>query len=160
VYPEGVSNVVLIAAAPTCVRNAAVMSAFRDIGSTSFQDPISANFLKSWLSSPNPIPPDFFARLPEETAKAPARVWKAAIRGLLTDDHSAFLHNITAPTLIIWGDEDNVFMRADQDALCKAIRGAVFKVYAGAGHNVHWETGRSVQVAADIRAFVIQDESP
>jgi len=154
VYPERISKLVLVASGATMVRNAALTDVNKTVGAPDFQDPISAEFIEAWQTGPNPVAPEFFARVLQETAKPPARVWKAALRGLLTDDHSAFLGNITAPTLIIWGDQDSIFLRADQDALLAAIPAAVFKVYAGAGHNVQWEVGRSEQVASDIRAFL------
>ena len=34
----------------------AISAAFKTIGSPSFKDPISAEFLKSWVSNPNPVP--------------------------------------------------------------------------------------------------------
>jgi pimeloyl-ACP methyl ester carboxylesterase len=154
VYPERISKLVLVASGATMVRNAALTDVNKTVGAPDFQDPISAEFIEAWQTGPNPVAPEFFARVLQETAKPPARVWKAALRGLLTDDHSAFLGEITAPTLIIWGDQDSIFLRADQDALLAAIPAAVLKVYAGAGHNVQWEVGRNEQVAGDIRAFL------
>lgn len=62
--------------------------------------------------------------------------------------------DIKAPTLILWGENDNIFSRADQDALLALIPGAELKVYLLAGHNIQWETGRQEQVANDIRAFL------
>jgi len=154
VYPERVSKLVLVASGATMVGNAALTEVYNSVGAADFQDPISAEFIEAWQTGPNPVPPDFFAKVLQETAKPPARVWKAALRGLLTDDHRAFLGNIAAPTLIIWGDQDSIFLREDQDALLAAIPGAELKVYPGAGHNVQWEVGRGQQVAADIRAFL------
>jgi hypothetical protein len=51
----------------------AISAAFKTIGSPSFKHPISAEFLKSWVSNPNPVPAEFFEKLPAEAAKAPAR---------------------------------------------------------------------------------------
>jgi non-heme chloroperoxidase len=149
-----VNELVLVASAPTCVRNATLTEVWKTIGSADFKDPIDPKFIQEWQTGPNPVDPDFFAKVLQETAKPPARVWKATFRGLLTDDHSAFLGDIKAPVLIIWGDKDSIFLRPDQDALMKAIPGATLKVYAGAGHNVQWEQGRNQQVADDIRAFL------
>ena len=64
----------------------------------------------------------------------------------MTDDHSSFLADIKAPTLILWGENDNIFSRADQDALLALIPGMELKVYPLAGHNIQWETGRQEQV--------------
>jgi len=63
----------------------------------------------------------------------PARVWKAAFRGLMADDHTKFLADVTAPTLILWGTEDSIFSAEDQAALRAALPGATFIAYEGAG---------------------------
>ena len=154
VYPERVKKLVLVSSAMTCVRNATLMDVYKTVGASSFRDPISSDFIRAWQTGPNPVSEDFFSVILQETAKPPARVWKAALRGLLGDDHGAFLKNIAAPTLIIWGDKDTCFLRADQDSLLKAIPGAVLKVHNGAGHNVQWEKGRDEELAKDIRAFL------
>lgn len=62
------------------------------------------------------------------------------------------LGKIRVPTLIVWGDQDAIQSRADQDALVEAIRGAQLLVYEGAGHSPHWEEPN--RFAADLTSFV------
>lgn len=62
-----------------------------------------------------PLPPDFLETLIEESCKVPARVWQATFRGLLEADVPPESGAITAPTLILWGDE--LARRGDQEAL-------------------------------------------
>ncbi|MCP3909464.1 MAG: alpha/beta hydrolase, partial [Actinomycetia bacterium] len=145
VYPERVSHLVLVASAPTSVRNEVLTFVWDEIvGLPDFQDPIDPDFIREWQTGPNPVDPIFFEKALEETAKAPARVWKAAFRGLLTDDHTDFLDDVTAPTLIIWGTLDAIYSLADQQSLQVALPGAVFIPYDGAGHNTQWEQPQRV----------------
>ncbi len=153
VYPERVSHLVLVASAATSVHNEAITFVWDEIvGRPDFQDPIDPDFIREWQTGPNPVDPVFFEKALEETAKVPVRVWKAAFRGVLTDEHTDFLDDVTAPTLIIWGTLDGLFLLADQQALQAALPGAVFIPYDGAGHNTQWEQPQ--RVAEDIRDFI------
>ena len=154
-YPDRVSKLVLIGSAKTGVANPVITSLWQDpIGLASFQDPIDPAFIEAWQTGPNPIDPAFFAKVLSETAKVPALVWKGIFRMLLSDEHSYFLEDITAPVLVIWGELDALFARADQDALLAALPpGARFIAFPNAGHNTHWE--RPQAVAEAIRAFIM-----
>lgn len=153
VYPERVSHLVLVASAPTSVKNELLTFVWDEyVGLPEFQDPISEDFIRDFQTGSNPVDPVFFEKALEETGKVPARVWKAAFRGLLTDDHSDFLDDVSAPTLILWGTEDAIYTSEDQMALQAALPGAVFIAYDGAGHNLQWEQPQ--QVAEDIRELV------
>ncbi len=153
VYPERVSYLVLVASAHTSVKNEVVTFVWDEIvGLPEFQDPIDPDFIREWQTGPNPVDPVFFEKVLEETAKVPARVWKAALRGVLTDDHTDFLDDVTAPTLIIWGTLDGFFSAADQQALQAALPDAALIAYAGGGHNIQWEEPQ--RVAEDIRDFI------
>ena len=154
VNPDRVSRLVLVASAPTCVGNPVLPEIWKTYGAPGFKDPIDPKLIEAWQTGPNPVDPAFFAKVLEESAKPPARVWKACLRGLMTDDHRFFLRDIKAPTLIIWGDKDTFFSKTEQDALAEVIPGTVLIAYPGGGHNVQWETGGPEKVAADIRAFL------
>ncbi|MGE0224334.1 MAG: alpha/beta fold hydrolase, partial [Acetobacteraceae bacterium] len=65
---------------------------------------------------------------------------------------SASLGRITAPTLIVWGDQDGFASRQDQDRLAGAIAGARLRVHAGGGHAPHWED--PARTASDLLAFL------
>jgi len=152
IHPERVSSMVLIGSAPTCVRNPGAVGLYKVVSAADFKDPVDPAFIKEWQTCQIPLDPQFAARQAEQCAKVPVRVWRAALLGLLTDDHTDFLKNIKTPTLIIWGDQDGFFSKSDQDALKAAVPGAVLKIYAGTGHNVQWEQGQ--KVAGDIRSFL------
>jgi pimeloyl-ACP methyl ester carboxylesterase len=89
-----------------------------------------------------------------ESLKVPARVWREVAAGLMMDAHVAGLGDITAPTLILWGDRDVFAPESDQRQLCQAIPGARLEIYEGIGHALHWEV--SARVAQDIAAFVAE----
>lgn len=149
-----VSRLVLVASAPTCVGNPVLPEIWKIYGAPGFKDPIDPKLIEAWQTGPNPVDPAFFTKVLEESAKPPARVWKSCLRGLMTDDHRFFLKDIKAPTLILWGDKDTFFSKAEQDALAEAIPDAVLIAYPGGGHNVQWETGGHEKVATDIKAFL------
>jgi pimeloyl-ACP methyl ester carboxylesterase len=66
-------------------------------------------------------------------------------------DFSVDLGKIQAPTLLVWGDQDQLSRRNEQEALVAAIPHARPSVYPG-GHNLHWE--KPERFAADLAAFV------
>ena len=57
--------------------------------------------------------------------------------------HSAdlhkWLHRITVPTMIIWGDSDKIFPPAYGDAYHAAIPGSVLRIVPECGHLPHQE---------------------
>jgi pimeloyl-ACP methyl ester carboxylesterase len=64
----------------------------------------------------------------------------------------AELGRIRCPVLLVWGDRDAVFGRAEQEALRDGIPGASLLVYEGTGHTPHWEEPE--RFARDLAAFV------
>jgi non-heme chloroperoxidase len=78
--------------------------------------------------------------------------FRAALEDTCLVDFSADLQEISAPTLVIWGDQDAFCPRAQQDALLAAIPRARLLVHEGAGHAMHWED--PVRVAAELAGFV------
>lgn len=88
----------------------------------------------------------------EESLKVPAQVWKVTVRESLEHDQSGELGRIQAPTLLIWGDQEELASREDQDAQVEAIPNAALAVYEGVGHGVHWEEPE--RFASDLVSFV------
>jgi non-heme chloroperoxidase len=117
------------------------------------EDPVPAQFVRELQAGAVhvPVPEGFMEGLVAESLKLPARVWKRALDGLVAFDDAADLGRITAPTLLIWGDQDAVVSREDQRRLTDAIPDARLKVYPETGHSPHWE--RPEAVAADLATF-------
>jgi pimeloyl-ACP methyl ester carboxylesterase len=122
-------------------------------------DPIPVEFAREFQASTahRPLPPEFFERLVAESLKLPPRLWRLAIDRLLEYDDAGGLARVTAPTLLLWGDRDALFSRAEQDRFIAALPGASLTIYEETGHCPNWE--QPEQVAADISAFVQQSGS-
>ena len=148
--PERVNNLILIGSASSA-RNSAVKELQQAINSLS--DRVSEKFIRDFQSGTlaQPVPEEFMNSVVKESQKLPARVWKAVINDLLADA-GAELNNIKSPTLIIWGDKETIFLRAEQDALLSAISSARLRVYEGAGHSPTWE--QPERFARDLQDFI------
>ena len=92
-----------------------------------------------------------------KASKLPARLWREVLDGIIAYDDAQQLADITTPTLLMWGDRDALFSRAQQDRLLATIPGAEFKLYPETGHCPNWE--RPEQVAADLQAFLQRGET-
>ena len=100
-----------------------------------------------------PLPEEFMDGVVAESLKVPVRVWRAALAGLLSDEHATRLGHIRTPTLLIWGDRDALLSRAEQDALAAALNcDAPLVVYPETGHSPHWE--QPERFVYDLEAFL------
>jgi non-heme chloroperoxidase len=116
------------------------VAALWDSAISQFVDPIDPHFVREFQQSTlaQPVPAAFFEAAVHESLKVPARVWKATFATFLREGWFGELGQITAPTLIVWGDQDRFCPRGDQDALVAAIPDSRLLVYPGAGHALHW----------------------
>jgi non-heme chloroperoxidase len=119
------------------------------------EDPVDREFVASFVTATTTeaVPRDLLEEMIEESKKLPAHVWRATLDGLL-DARAPAVGAIRAPTLVIWGERDELVPRSDQDRLIAALPGARLLVYEGAGHIVHWE--QPERVARDIVAFTAE----
>ena len=115
-------------------------------------DPIDPGYARAWQDSTMAlaVPETFMEMIVEETRKPPARVWRAALEGLIAADPEP-IGTITAPALLCWGDRDDFVPRIDQDDLLVRIPDAELRIYEGGGHALHWE--RPARFAADLVEF-------
>jgi pimeloyl-ACP methyl ester carboxylesterase len=152
-YPHRVSRLVLIGSPTTLLTNETVMEAREDL--LALEDPISPEFVREFAESTihHPVPEEFLTGLVSESLKVPARVWRDYYEGvLLTVDDTARLGEIGAPTLILWGGQDAVLPREEQERRAAVIPNATLRVYPDTGHLVHWE--RPEWVVRDLEAFI------
>lgn len=117
-------------------------------------DPVPAEFAREFQAggSFRPLPEEFLATVVAESVKAPARVWRGALAGLLAAEDAGRLAGLRVPTLVLWGDKDSVFPREAQTALLSALPQARLKVYPDTGHALPWE--RPEECAADLVDFL------
>lgn len=150
-HPGRALGLVLIGAAPTFRGNPGVLEVWDAV--SELADPVDPEFVREFQESTvtQPVPDAFLDTIITESRKLPARVWRDALRGLLEAGVPSHDGAITAPTLLLWGDRDELCSRGDQEALTAAIAGARLVTYAGTGHAVHWE--QPERVAADLVAF-------
>lgn len=97
------------------------------------------------------VPREVFEMLIAENLKAAAHVWVGTMRGLIEDRTVEELDRIEAPTLILWGDQDPILSREDQEMMASRIPDAKLVVYPGGGHVFYLEDPESV--AAELAAF-------
>jgi non-heme chloroperoxidase len=150
-HPGRVERLVLIGSALS-----AANPVTRDVQASlaNLEDPLPVEFVRDFQSGTAyvPLPENFFERAVEESLKAPARVWRDVFENLLRYDDAGELACLEAPTLLIWGDRDAIFARAEHDALASAIPGVRVEVYRDTGHCPNWE--RPERVAASLEAFL------
>jgi len=84
--------------------------------------------------------------------RVPAHVWRAGLTGLTTAVPPSESGTITVPTLIIWGERDELLPLQDGEMLAAAIPGSRLVVYEDTGHVVLWE--QPERIAADLTDFV------
>lgn len=115
-------------------------------------DPATVRAVMGTMPLLHPVPDAFVEEMVAESAKVPAHVWKSVLAGLVTADPPTRTGTIKAPTLILWGDGDDLLLRADQEALAAAIPDSTLTTYEGTGHIILWEQPQ--RVASDLTTFV------
>ena len=157
-HPDRISGLVLLGVPATLADKPAVAEVNEAVQGLS--DPVPRAFVENLMAGvmARPVARGLIETMIEESLKVPARVWKETLRGLLDADLRATLAGILVPTLVIWGDQDDVLPRSDQQTILDAIHGARLLTYEGAGHVVHWE--QPERVVADIAAFAAHIAHP
>ncbi len=118
-------------------------------------DPINRAWVKeslTWFPRFHDVPEWYIEDRVDDGVQMPARVWRQALAGLTEATPPTEAGTIHTPTLIIWGERDELLPRADGDALAAAIPGSRLVVYPDTGHLVLWE--QPARIASDLTAFV------
>ena len=155
-YPHRVDRLVLVGAqTPANEANEAVMGLQEEV--RALEDPVPPEFVRAFQESTiyQPVPQEFLDTVVSESLKLTARVWRDYLEGaVLSIDHDYVLAlgEIDVPTLILWGEQDPLFPREEQERLAAAIPGATLKVYPETGHAVHWD--RPEWVVRDLEEFM------
>jgi pimeloyl-ACP methyl ester carboxylesterase len=116
---------------------------------------VSPEFVREFVLGTihHPVPEEFLERAVSESLKVPARVWRDYLAGVvLAVDDTARFHEIGAQTLILWGEEDALLPREEQEWRAAAIPNATLQVNPETGHLAHWV--RPESVARDLQAFL------
>ncbi len=153
--PSRVSHLVLIASAVTA-DNDVVAGLAEEVARLS--DPVPRAFVQEFQGGTcaNPLGPGMaLDQIVDEAMLLPARVWRDALQGLLAyrpRDVDPDLSSIDCPTLVLWGDEDSLFLEAEQTRLNQKIAGSELMIYEGVGHGLHWEA--PVEAMTDTLSFI------
>jgi pimeloyl-ACP methyl ester carboxylesterase len=149
-YPERVAALVLVGS-PLSLRG---RSSFAD-EVDGLTDPINEDWVRdslSWFPLLHEVPSWFIEDRVRDGLKMPARAWKGILDGLCTATPPTEAGTIHAPTLILYGGQDGLLPRGDQEALAARIDDAVLTVYPDVAHVVLWECPE--RVAQDATAFL------
>ncbi|WP_371528329.1 alpha/beta hydrolase [Streptomyces sp. NBC_01283] len=151
-YPDRVAGLVLLGTPVTLSDKPAAVEMWEVV--RQLEDPLDRSFAERFAlgliagSAAGSVGRGFLETVVEESLKAPARVWRETLRGLLETDLRATLSGILVPTLALWGDQDPFVTREEQQTVLDSVLGSRLIVYEGVGHVVHWETPE--RVARDI----------
>lgn len=152
--PGRVRALVLLGAAPRLEPTLAARAFWGDLQGR-LTDPVDPALIRSMTEGmvARPVPRAFLEEMAAESSKAPADVWRAfvASRWRGEGEYAAELGRVAAPTLLLWGDRDPRYSRADQELLATTIPDARLVVYEGGGHAIHWE--EPLRVADDVSRF-------
>ncbi|MFI8963409.1 alpha/beta fold hydrolase [Streptomyces sp. NPDC053493] len=157
-HPDRVAGLVLLGV-PATLADKPGIARVREIVE-GLRDPVDRAFAEEFAAglTAEPVPPGFLATVVDENLKSPARVWRESLRGLLETDLRATLAGILVPTLLVWGDEDPVLGREDQQTILDAVPRSRMIVYEGVGHVPYWE--RPERLARDLAEFVAEVQRP
>ena len=114
-------------------------------------DPVDRAWVEaslSWFPLHHEVPSWFIADRVDDGARLPAHVWREVLAGLASATPPTEAGRLAVPTLVLWGDRDEVIPGADAEALAAASPAGRLHVYPGTGHLVLWE--QPERVAADV----------
>ncbi|MFF1654065.1 alpha/beta fold hydrolase [Streptomyces sp. NPDC058251] len=157
-HPDRISGLVLIGVPGTLTDKPAVTGLQERVQGLS--DPVPRAFVEELMNgmAAGPVARGLMETMIDEHLKVPAYVWQETLRGLLEADLRATLAGILVPTLLLWGEQDDILPRSDQQTILDAIHGARLLTYEGSGHGLHWE--KPDRVVADLAAFAHHIDPP
>lgn len=144
--PDRVTGLVLVGA-PRSLQGRAGFADEVD----ALSDPVDRQWVRdslTWFPRYHDIPDWYIEDRVQDGLRVPASVWKAALAGLTDAPPPSESGTITAPTLIVWGELDELLPHADMTALAAAIPGSRLVVYENTGHLIVWE--QPERVARDV----------
>jgi rifampin ADP-ribosylating transferase len=118
-------------------------------------DPMDASWVReslTWFPRFHEVPQWYIDDRVRDGVRIPARVWRDTFNGLIAASPPTDAGTIKAPTLIIWGDRDELLTRKQEEALAAAIPFSRLVIHADTGHLVLWE--QPERVASELSTFV------
>jgi len=151
-YPQLTKGIVLINTAANFADNPGIPEFLESV--KQLTEPVPYTFAEEFQKGTvhKPIEKERMNLFISESLKVPAKVWSGIAGTILTADFSKSLHKIKVPALILWGDQDSMCPRKDQEALASGLKNATLIEYQQAGHALHWEDGD--RFARDVTGFI------
>lgn len=121
------------------------------------RDPVQETWVRdslTWFPRFHDVPQSYIDGRVRDGARIPAHVWRETFDGLCAAEPPTDIGKITCPTLIVWGERDELLSREQQDDLSGAIPGSQLVIYEHTGHLVLWE--QPERVARDVTTFIEQ----
>ena len=148
-----IARLVLVGSGPGASRDPNSPSALSTYFA-SVREPIDYEFARDFQAGTafTPLPPAFLEMMIAEVQRVPAAMFHELARNVADPDHLAKLARIKAKTLLLWGERDSMFSKADQDGLLRIIPGSRLIAYPETGHALHWEYPE--RFAKDLSAFM------
>lgn len=118
-------------------------------------DPVDPAWVRTsltWFPLFHEVPDWYIEDRVQDGARIPAQVWRETFDGLCKARPPTDVGTISAATLIIWGDRDQLLTRDQEEDLARAIPRSRLVVYEDTGHLVLWE--QPERVARDLAVFV------
>jgi pimeloyl-ACP methyl ester carboxylesterase len=119
------------------------------------EDPMDAAWVRTsltWFPRFHEVPEWFIEDRVQDGVRIPAHVWRETFDGLCEARPPTEAGTISARTLIVWGDKDELLSRRQQEDLARAIPRSRLIVYENTGHLVLWE--QPERLARDLTAFL------
>ena len=145
-HPERVDGLVLVGAPLNLHGRPSFASEIEAL-----RDPVDRAWVEaslSWFPLHHDVPSWFLADRVDDGARLPAHVWRDVLVGLTSATPPTEAGRLAMPTLVLWGDRDELISRSDAEALAAASPDSRLHVYPDTGHLVLWE--QPERVAADV----------
>jgi pimeloyl-ACP methyl ester carboxylesterase len=149
--PERVAALVLEGAPGTPAHNPVLPDVAA--AAAELDDPVDPTFVREFQASTTqrPLAPGLLDTFVEESLKLPASIWRATFADMMRIDLSERLGEITAPALLIHGEQDAVVPSSEQEWLLARLPNARLVSLGGTGHAPHWE--RPERYATELATF-------
>ena len=141
--PDRVSRLVLIGSGPSGSLPA-VAGLREELKGQSYQ--IDEEFVRAFQHSTvsRQVDSTFMVEMIDASLTVPPWVWRQALEGIVKFDDLTQLREISIPTLVVWGDQDQIFPISAQRQLIERLPRGELSIYRGVGHAPHWEVSHLV----------------
>ncbi|HJU41994.1 MAG TPA: alpha/beta hydrolase [Vicinamibacterales bacterium] len=138
--PARVARLVLVGAGLLSA-NAATSDLAQSV--SALTDPVDEAFVREFQFGTinGDVPGSFMEVIVANSRRTPARIWRAALQGMLDDAIKLSRPNVR--TLVVGGRQDSIFSSTEQMVLARQFPRGELHLIDGVGHALHWERPES-----------------